>query len=66
LIGSLQFTKKQEIPILFAGNKTDLSLEKHLVAKEEVTEWVYCELPRLRTKVSHPFPRPIRFTLAAK
>ena len=37
---------------MFVGNKTDLPLEQHLVSKEEVTEWVYCELPRLRTKVS--------------
>ena len=42
----------QEIPIIFAGNKSDVGLEERFVLKEDVAEWVFCELPKLRTKVS--------------
>lgn len=41
----------QEIPVIFAGNKSDVGLEERYVLKEDVSEWVYCELPKLRTKV---------------
>lgn len=44
----------QEIPVIFAGNKSDVGLEDRYVMKEDVAEWVFCELPKLRTKVS-PF-----------
>ncbi|KAH9390420.1 hypothetical protein TYRP_023072 [Tyrophagus putrescentiae] len=42
----------QEVPMIFLGNKQDLdSLQQRLVLKEDVAEWVFCELPKLRTKV---------------
>ncbi|XP_054159333.1 ras-related protein Rap-1b-like [Oppia nitens] len=44
-------TDFQEIPIIFVGNKCDLSDEFKEVPKEDMAEWVFCELPKLRTKV---------------
>ncbi|CAG2169682.1 unnamed protein product [Oppiella nova] len=41
----------QDVPIIFVGNKNDLSDEFKEVPKEDVAEWVFCELPKLRTKV---------------
>ncbi|XP_039956029.1 GTP-binding protein Di-Ras2-like isoform X1 [Bactrocera tryoni] len=41
----------QNIPIVIAGNKSDLANTHREVRLEEVTDWVYCELPRLRAKV---------------
>uniref|UniRef100_A0A336LLT0 CSON010367 protein n=1 Tax=Culicoides sonorensis TaxID=179676 RepID=A0A336LLT0_CULSO len=41
----------QEIPIVIAGNKLDLANTHREVSKEDVSEWVYCELPRLKVKV---------------
>ncbi|GAB6020373.1 hypothetical protein CHUAL_003082 [Chamberlinius hualienensis] len=43
----------QEIPTMVVGNKTDLSTHtsSQAVRKEDVAEWVYCELPRMRVKV---------------
>ncbi|XP_049309167.1 GTP-binding protein Di-Ras2-like isoform X1 [Bactrocera dorsalis] len=41
----------QDIPIVIAGNKSDLANTQREVRLEEVTDWVYCELPRLRAKV---------------
>ncbi|XP_039957803.1 GTP-binding protein Di-Ras2 [Bactrocera tryoni] len=41
----------QDIPIVIAGNKSDLANTHREVRLEEVTDWVYCELPRLRAKV---------------
>ncbi|XP_063228063.1 GTP-binding protein Di-Ras2 [Bacillus rossius redtenbacheri] len=41
----------QEIPIVVAGNKLDLASCHREVCIEDVSEWVYCELPRLRVKV---------------
>ena len=39
--------------MIFLGNKQDLdALQQRLVLKEDVAEWVFCELPKLRTKVS--------------
>ncbi|XP_050340187.1 GTP-binding protein Di-Ras2-like [Bactrocera neohumeralis] len=38
----------QDIPIVIAGNKSDLANTHREVRLEEVTDWVYCELPRLR------------------
>lgn len=38
----------QEIPIVVAGNKLDLANSHREVRIEDVSEWVYCELPRLR------------------
>uniref|UniRef100_A0A1B0FFN2 GTP-binding protein Di-Ras2 n=1 Tax=Glossina morsitans morsitans TaxID=37546 RepID=A0A1B0FFN2_GLOMM len=40
----------QDIPIVIAGNKSDLAKTHQEVKLEEVTDWVYCELPRLRAK----------------
>jgi small GTP-binding protein len=36
-----------EIPVLFVGNKSDLVNRKE-VFKEDVCEWVFCELPKIR------------------
>ncbi|CAD7091776.1 unnamed protein product [Hermetia illucens] len=41
----------QDIPIVIAGNKSDLAQTHREVRLEEVSDWVYCELPRLRAKV---------------
>ncbi|ALC41550.1 CG30158 [Drosophila busckii] len=41
----------QDIPIVIAGNKADLANTHREVRHEEVTDWVFCELPRLRAKV---------------
>ncbi|XP_054089177.1 GTP-binding protein Di-Ras2-like isoform X2 [Zeugodacus cucurbitae] len=41
----------EDIPIVIAGNKSDLANTHREVRLEEVTDWVYCELPRLRAKV---------------
>lgn len=38
--------------MIFVGNKSDVGLEERLVLKEDVAEWVFCELPKLRAKVS--------------
>lgn len=38
----------QEIPIVIAGNKLDLASKHREVEIGDVSEWVYCELPRLR------------------
>lgn len=38
----------QEIPIVVAGNKFDLATSHREVRIEDVSEWVYCELPKLR------------------
>ena len=38
----------QEIPIVVAGNKLDLAKSHREVTIEDVSEWVYCELPKLR------------------
>ncbi|XP_046993598.1 GTP-binding protein Di-Ras1 [Schistocerca americana] len=41
----------QEIPIVVAGNKLDLAATHREVAIEDVSEWLFCELPKLRAKV---------------
>ncbi|OTF78524.1 GTP-binding protein Ras-like protein [Euroglyphus maynei] len=42
----------QEVPIVFVGNKQDLDCEhKRIVQKEDVAEWIFCELPKLRAKL---------------
>lgn len=38
----------QEIPIVVVGNKLDLKITFKEVKIEDVSEWVYCELPKLR------------------
>ncbi|KAI9583538.1 hypothetical protein GQX74_005286 [Glossina fuscipes] len=43
----------QDIPIVIAGNKSDLAKTHQEVKLEEVTDWVYCELPRLRVNNSN-------------
>lgn len=44
----IMMTNKQDIPIVIAGNKLDLANTHREVSKEDVSEWVYCELPRLK------------------
>ncbi|KAK5642000.1 hypothetical protein RI129_008167 [Pyrocoelia pectoralis] len=41
----------QDVPIVVAGNKLDLTTTHREVRIEDVSEWVYCELPKLRVKV---------------
>ena len=38
----------QEIPMIFVGNKSDLTMNHREIRIEDVSEWVYCELPRLK------------------
>lgn len=45
------FETKQEVPIVIAGNKLDLATAKRQVPIEDVSEWLFCELPKLRGKV---------------
>ncbi|KAK7068279.1 hypothetical protein SK128_009572 [Halocaridina rubra] len=45
-----QRTDYEEIPIVIAGNKTDLEEERR-VFKEDVTEWIYRHLQRFRCRV---------------
>ncbi|XP_075724136.1 GTP-binding protein Di-Ras2-like [Rhipicephalus microplus] len=40
----------QEVPIIVAGNKIDLPADRRQVSKEDVAEWLFCDLPRLRAK----------------
>ncbi|CAA9997368.1 unnamed protein product [Nesidiocoris tenuis] len=42
----------QEVPIVVAGNKVDLADVKREVQLEDVSEWLYCTLPRLRANIS--------------
>ncbi|ERL94341.1 hypothetical protein D910_11624 [Dendroctonus ponderosae] len=37
----------QDIPIVVAGNKLDLTTSQREITIEDVSEWVYCELPKL-------------------
>lgn len=39
----------QEIPIVVAGNKLDLASTHREVQIGDVSEWVFCELPKLRS-----------------
>ncbi|XP_021000658.1 ras-related protein Rap-1b-like [Parasteatoda tepidariorum] len=41
----------QELPILVVGNKCDVPEDRRQVKKEDVNEWVFCELPKLRAKI---------------
>ena len=41
----------QEVPIVVAGNKVDLASTRREVPIEDVSEWLFCELPKLRAKV---------------
>lgn len=38
----------QEIPTVVAGNKLDLAVTKREVRVEDVSEWLFCSLPKLR------------------
>jgi hypothetical protein len=40
--------KLQEIPIVVAGNKHDLACTHREVKIEDVSEWLFCDLPKLR------------------
>lgn len=42
---------RQEVPIVVAGNKLDLATTRREVPIEDVSEWLYCELPKLRAKI---------------
>lgn len=48
----LSWQTKQEIPIVFAGNKCDTPRDERKVLKQTVSEYVHYGLPRLRAKVS--------------
>lgn len=37
--------------MVIAGNKSDLAKSRREVPIEDVSEWLYCELPKLRAKV---------------
>ncbi|XP_073968513.1 GTP-binding protein Di-Ras2 isoform X3 [Rhodnius prolixus] len=41
----------QDVPIVIAGNKLDLGEMQREVQLEDVSEWLYCTLPKLRTKL---------------
>ncbi|XP_065081388.1 GTP-binding protein Di-Ras2 isoform X1 [Ochlerotatus camptorhynchus] len=41
----------QDIPMVIVGNKSDLSSTHREVRIEDVSEWVFCELPKLKVKV---------------
>ncbi|XP_077297493.1 GTP-binding protein Di-Ras2 [Arctopsyche grandis] len=41
----------KEIPIVVAGNKQDLASTHREVQIEDVSEWIFCDLPKLRAKV---------------
>jgi GTPase SAR1 family protein len=38
----------QEIPIVVAGNKIDMPALHREVRMDEVTDWLFCEMPKLR------------------
>jgi GTPase SAR1 family protein len=38
----------QMLPIVIAGNKLDLPSEHRRVTVEDASEWLYCELPKMR------------------
>ena len=44
-------TVRQEVPIVVAGNKLDLATTRREVPIEDVSEWLFCELPKLRAKI---------------
>ncbi|XP_028966920.1 GTP-binding protein Rhes [Galendromus occidentalis] len=41
----------QDLPIVVCGNKNDTPELRREVSKQDVSEWLYCELPRLKTKL---------------
>uniref|UniRef100_A0A8D8G2Z2 GTP-binding protein Di-Ras2 n=2 Tax=Culex pipiens TaxID=7175 RepID=A0A8D8G2Z2_CULPI len=41
----------QDIPLVIVGNKSDLSVKHREIRIEDVSEWVFCELPKLKVKV---------------
>ncbi|XP_025406904.1 ras-related protein Rap-1b [Sipha flava] len=41
----------QMLPIVIAGNKLDLPSEHRRVTVEDASEWLYCELPKMRVKL---------------
>ncbi|XP_031835051.1 GTP-binding protein Di-Ras2 [Nomia melanderi] len=41
----------QDVPIVVAGNKLDLATTRREVSIEDVSEWLFCKLPKLRVKV---------------
>lgn len=38
----------QMLPIVVAGNKLDLPPDHRRVTVEDASEWLYCELPKMR------------------
>lgn len=51
----------QDIPIVVAGNKLDLATTHREVRIEDVSEWVFCELPKLRWVFSISMYLPILY-----
>lgn len=47
----ISYIIRQEVPIVVAGNKLDLATTRREVPIEDVSEWLYCELPKLRAKI---------------
>ncbi|XP_050546188.1 ras-related protein Rap-2c [Daktulosphaira vitifoliae] len=41
----------QTLPIVIAGNKLDLAPDCRHITVEDASEWVYCELPKMRVKL---------------
>ncbi|KAG8250476.1 hypothetical protein J6590_100721 [Homalodisca vitripennis] len=41
----------QDIPIVVAGNKLDMAMYRREVRVEDVSEWLFCSLPKLRAKL---------------
>ncbi|KAL5233646.1 hypothetical protein ACI65C_001056 [Semiaphis heraclei] len=41
----------QVLPIVVAGNKLDLPADHRRVTVEDASEWLYCELPKMRVKL---------------
>ncbi|VVC27824.1 Small GTP-binding protein domain,P-loop containing nucleoside triphosphate hydrolase,Small GTPase [Cinara cedri] len=41
----------QALPIVVAGNKLDLPADHRRIAVEDASEWLYCELPKMRVKL---------------
>ncbi|XP_025206920.1 ras-related protein Rap-2b [Melanaphis sacchari] len=41
----------QMLPIVVAGNKLDLPADHRRVTVEDASEWLYCELPKMRVKL---------------
>lgn len=45
----------QVLPIVVAGNKLDLPPDHRRVTVEDASEWLYCELPKMRLVMNELF-----------